>query len=393
MAWALSSDSHVVEPPDLWTSALGGDLADVAPRVEPGDDADWWVIGGQRMFSFAVNTKAGLRFEGQDRLVVDYGFADVRPGAYRPDAHLADNEADGVWGSVLYPSVASVIWGLDDAPAVRRLARIYNDWLAEWCSHDRGRLKGVAILDVDDPSEAVAELTRAHERGLAGALIPVSPLADRPYDHPCYEPLWAAAADLGVPLSLHIATNRPPGEWRILWSQWGFQGADRFIRDSLSHLVFGGVFERHPGLRIVSVEHEASWVPHFLDRIDETYTQRTPREPWHRFAAGVVPSDLVKRHVVISFIEDRVGVALRHEIGVDAMVWGSDYPHTESTFPRSRSILDTVLAGVPDDERRQMTAATTAALYDFAPLPSSAPGAAPAPAVSGSNASASEFMQ
>jgi predicted TIM-barrel fold metal-dependent hydrolase len=393
MPWALSSDSHVAEPPDLWSAALEGDLADVAPRVEPGDDADWWVIGGHRMFSFAVNTKAGLRFEGQDRLVVDYRFADVRPGAYLPDAHLADNAADGVWGSVLYPSVATMLWGLDDASAVRRLARIYNDWLAEWCSHAPGRLKGVAILDVDDPAEAVAELARARERGLAGALIPVSPLAERPYDHPAYEPLWAAAADLAVPLSLHIATNRPPGEWRILWSQWGFQGADRFVRDSVSHLVFGGVLERHPGLRFVSVEHEASWVPHFLDRIDETYSQRTPREPWHRFPDGVLPSDLVRRQVVISFIEDRVGVGLRHEIGVDALVWGSDYPHTESTFPRSRSILDTVLAGVPDEERWRMTAATTAALYDFAPLPSSEPEPAPAPAVAGSNASANEFMQ
>ncbi len=197
MAWTLSSDSHVAEPPDLWTGALGSDLADVAPRVEPGDAADWWVIGGQRMFSFAVNTKAGLRFEGQERLVVDYRFADVRPGAYLPDAHLTDNEADGVWGSVLYPSVATMLWGLDDAPAVRRLARIYNDWLAEWCSHDPGRLKGVAILDVDEPAEAVAELARARGRGLAGALIPVSPLTERPYDDPVYEPLWAAAADLG----------------------------------------------------------------------------------------------------------------------------------------------------------------------------------------------------
>jgi predicted TIM-barrel fold metal-dependent hydrolase len=393
--YALSSDSHVMEPPGLWTGALGGDLADVAPRVEPGDDADWWVIGGQRMFSFSVATKAGLRFEGQDRLVVDYGFADVRPGAYLPDAHLADNEADGVWGSVLYPSVATMLWGLDDAAAVRRLARIYNDWLAEWCSHAPGRLKGVAILDVDDPATAVAELTRARERGLAGALIPVSPLAERPYDHPAYEPLWAAAADLGVPLSLHIATNRPPGEWRILWSQWGFQAADRFVRDSLSHMVFGGVFERHPALRVVSVEHEASWVPHFLDRIDETYTQRTPREPWHRFADGVRPSDFVRRHVVISFIEDRVGVAMRHEIGPDGLVWGSDYPHTESTFPRSRSILDTVLDGVPADERRRMTVDTTAALYGFDAVPSGdAPaGAASGSLVTGSNANANEFMQ
>ena len=366
--WMLSSDSHVMEPPDLWSSAPA-DLAERAPRVEPGEDADWWVIDGQRMFSFSVATKAGLRFEGQERLTVDYRFADVRPGAYLPDAHLADNETDGVWGSVLYPSVATMLYGLDDANAVGRLARIYNDWLTEWCNTAPGRLRAIALLDVDDVQAAVAELERSRARGAAGALIPVSPPAGSPYDHPDYEPLWAAAAELGTPLSLHIATNRPPGEWRILWSQWGFQAADRFVRDSLAQMIFGGVFERNPTLRVVSVEHEASWVPHFLDRIDETYTQRTPRDGWRRFVDGALPSDHFRRNVVVSFIEDRLAVPLREEIGIENLVWGSDYPHTESTFPRSNTIVDGLFAGAPDSDRRAMTADNTRRLYGFGPLP------------------------
>ena len=364
----LSSDSHVMEPPDLWAAAPE-ELADVAPRVEPGEDADWWVVGGQRLFSFSVATKAGLRFEGQERLLVDYRFADVRPGSHLPEAHLADNEVDGVWGSVLYPSVATLLYDLDRPGAAAVLGRIYNDWMAEWCSQCPGRLRGVAILDVDDVAAAVAELRRAAGRGLAGALIPVSPLAERPYLHPDYEPLWAAAEELGMPLSLHIATNRPPGEWKVLWTQWGFQGADRFVRDSLAAMIFGGVFERHPGLRVVSVEHEASWVPHFLSRIDETYTQRTPRDGWRRFGDASLPSEHFRRNVVVSFIDDRVAIALRHEIGVECLVWGSDYPHAESTFPRSRQTVDALMAGVDDAERSAMTASTTAALYGFDPVP------------------------
>jgi predicted TIM-barrel fold metal-dependent hydrolase len=364
MAWMFSSDSHVMEPPNLWLGAPA-ELADVAPRVEPGDDADWWVIGGQRLFSFSVATKAGLRFEGQDRLLVDYRWSDVRPGAWMPDAHLADNELDGVWGSVLYPSVATLLYNLDRPDAAVTLGRLYNDWLADWCSDSPGRLRGVAIVDVDDIDGAVAELERARSRGLAGALIPVSPPADRPYLHPDYEPLWAAASDLGMPLSLHIATNRPPGEWRVLWTQWGFQGADRFVRDSIAAMIFGGVFERHPRLRIVSVEHEASWVPHFLARIDETYTQRTPRDGWRRFRDDSLPSDHFHRNVVVSFIEDRVGVAFRHEIGANGLVWGSDYPHAESTFPRSREIVERLMDGVDPAERTAMTATTTADLYGF----------------------------
>jgi predicted TIM-barrel fold metal-dependent hydrolase len=364
--FTLSADSHVMEPPDLWAGVCG-DVAARAPRVERDDDADWWVIDGQRMFSFSVATKAGLRFEGQERLLVDYRFSDVRPGAYLPDAHLADNEADGVWGSVLYPSVATMLYGLDDARAVQRLGRVYNDWLAEWCAHDPGRLRGVALLDVDDVGAAVAELERATARGLAAALIPVSPPVGRTYDHPDYEPLWAAAAACGTPLSLHIATNRPPGEWRILWTQWGFQGADRFVRDALAQMIFSGVFDRHPALRVVSVEHEASWVPHFLARIDETYTQRTPRAGWFRLDGGL-PSDRFRSNVVVSVIEDRVAIAMRDEIGVANLVWGSDYPHAESTFPRSQAILDALLAGVPDADRHAITRATTQQLYGFAPV-------------------------
>jgi hypothetical protein len=172
-----------------------------------------------------------------------------------------------------------------------------------------------------------------------------------------------------MPLSLHIATNRPPGEWRVLWTQWGFQGADRFVRDSIAAMIFGGVFERHPQLRVVSVEHEASWVPHFLARIDETYTQRTPREGWRRFRDDSLPSDHFHRNVVVSFIEDRVGVAFRHEIGANGLVWGSDYPHAESTFPRSREIVERLMDGVDPAERTAMTATTTAALYGFDPAP------------------------
>lgn len=367
-AWLLSSDSHVMEPPDLW-SAAPADLAERAPRVEPGDDADWWIIDGQRLFSFSVATKAGLRFEGQARLTVDYRFSDVRPGSYLPDAHLADNESDGVWGSVLYPSVATMLYGLDDTNAVQRLARIYNDWVTEWCSHAPGRLRAIALLDVDDVAAAVEELTRAHARGAAGALIPVSPPEFRLYDDPGYEPLWAAAANLGMPLSLHIATNRPPGEWRILWSQWGFQAADRFVRDSIAQLIFGGVFDRHPALRVVSVEHEASWVPHFVDRIDETYTQRTPRDGWRRFSDGALPSDFFRRNVMVSFIEDRLAVPLRSEIGLGNLMWGSDYPHTESTFPRSREIVDDLFGTTPAADRHAMTVENAQSLYGFATPP------------------------
>jgi hypothetical protein len=113
------------------------------------------------------------------------------------------------------------------------------------------------------------------------------------------------------------------------------------------------------------VEHELSWVPHFLDRIDYTYTQRAPRPWWYRFNTDMLPSDFFRRNIFLSFQEDHLGIRDRALIGVDALMWGSDYPHTEATFPRSRQILERILAGVPEEEQRRITAVNAARLYHF----------------------------
>jgi predicted TIM-barrel fold metal-dependent hydrolase len=134
---------------------------------------------------------------------------------------------------------------------------------------------------------------------------------------------------------------------------------------SLAQIILTGVFERHPRLRVGSAEHELSWAPHFLDRLDYTYTQRAPRESWHRFKGDALPSDFFHRNVFLSFQEDHLGVRDRWIIGVQQLMWGSDYPHTESTFPRSRKILERILDGVPEGERREITSENVARLYHF----------------------------
>jgi len=137
------------------------------------------------------------------------------------------------------------------------------------------------------------------------------------------------------------------------------------VRVSLGHLIFTGVFERHPRLRVGSAEHEVSWAPHFLDRLDYTYTQRARRDGWYRFKTDTLPSDFFRRNVFLSFQEDGLGIRDRALIGVDQLMWGSDYPHTESTFPRSRQILERILLGVSEDESRQITRSNVARLYRF----------------------------
>jgi predicted TIM-barrel fold metal-dependent hydrolase len=365
--WMLSSDSHVFEPPDLWTSRVPAAYRDRAPQVEPADDADWWVFLGQRMCSFAAGTKAGLRFQGQDALKVEYHFSDVREGAYTPAIFVEDNAADGVWGSVLFPSIGVLLYQEHDPRALAAFARAFNEWIAEFSAAVPDRLKGMAILNAEDGAGAVRELEHARALGLAGAVISVAPLPGHGYEQPSYEPLWEAAAGLGMPLNLHIATNRDGTETGSLYTEVGVTNCDGAVRDALARMIFSGVFERHPTLRIGAVEFEAGWVAHFLERMDYTYAQREHQDGWIRFGDGTVPSDHFRRNVSVSFQEDPVGVHTRHLIGIDCLLWGSDYPHTESTFPRSTEILDDVLKGVPDDERARMVCTNTARVYGFEP--------------------------
>ena len=136
-----------------------------------------------------------------------------------------------------------------------------------------------------------------------------------------------------------------------------------WVQLSLANMIFAGVFERHPTLKVVSLEHEIAWVPHFLQSMDYTYTQRARRSQWYRFQGEALPSDFFHRNVMISFQEDALGLRLRDVVGVGNLVWGSDYPHAESTFPRSRMILDRLFAEIPAAERIQILDTNATALY------------------------------
>jgi predicted TIM-barrel fold metal-dependent hydrolase len=226
----------------------------------------------------------------------------------------------------------------------------------------------VLLINLDDVEDGIKELERAARLGLAGAMITEYPLEHRRYDQPEYEPFWAAAEALDLPLSLHTATRR----------QGRIRGAgEKTLRDassratkafypalSMCDLIFSGVFERHPCLTLAIVEFELAWAPHLLSTMDYTYRERHG-EAIYRSKNGMLPSDFFRRNVVLSFQEDAIGIRLRDVIGVDNMMWGSDYPHSESTFPQSRKILAEILKGVPDDEQARIAGDNTARVYNF----------------------------
>jgi predicted TIM-barrel fold metal-dependent hydrolase len=365
----ISSDSHVFEPPDLWTRRIDKAFRQRAPRLQRVGDVDHLVVeDGQTIAGIGLISNAGARFEAPET-ISDHGrFEDVHTGGYDPEQHLKDMRIDGVAGEVLYPSQGLFYFKVADSQLMSAIFRTYNDWLAEFCSTDPARLKGIAMINLDDVQDGIRELERTARLGFAGAMISEYPPEDRRYDSPEYEPFWAAAQALGMSLSLHTATRRQGTNSGM---------AQRTVRDasrratkaflpatSICDMLFSGVFERYPALTVAVVEFELSWVPYLLSTMDYTYRERH-EEATYRFKDGLLPSDLFHRQVLLSFQEDAVGIRLRDLIGVDNIMWGSDYPHSESTFPRSRQVLAEILAGVPADEQAKIVGQNAARLYRF----------------------------
>ena len=204
----ISSDSHVVEPPDLWTRRIDARFRERAPRVVSEPGGDWWYIDGKRSMSF-LGVQTGDRFrKDATELIISARFEQVRPAAHDPHAFVAENLQDGVAGSVLYPSEGLLAYGIPDSELCSAVMAAYNDFIAEFCAAEPRHLRGIALVNVDDPALAVRELERCRGLGLVGAMISVLPAADRPYDLPIYEPLWSAAVDFGMPLAMHVATGR-----------------------------------------------------------------------------------------------------------------------------------------------------------------------------------------
>ena len=365
----ISSDSHVFEPPGLWSERIDAEFRERAPRMQRVGEVDHLVVEKDQMIAgIGLISNAGARFENPEQISAHGRFEDVHVGGYDPAQHIRDMKIDGVSGELLYPSQGLFYFKVADSRLMSAIFRAYNDWLAEFCSADNDRLKGVAMINLDDVAEGVTELERAARLGMAGAMITEYPQEHRRYDNPEYEPFWAAAQDLNLPVSLHTATRRE-GRSRGAGATSVRDASGRATKvfypaTSICDIIFSGVFERYPNLKLAIVEFELSWVPYLLDSMDYTYVERQ-EEAYYRFKGDARPSDFFHNNVYLSFQEDAVGIRLRDIIGVDRLMWGSDYPHSESTFPRSREVLSEILEGVPVAEQASIVGGAAAGLYGF----------------------------
>jgi len=386
----ISSDSHIIEPPDLWTSRIDRPFRDRAPRVERIDGTDWWICNGKTIGSVSGRkrrsgslTEGGGAVASKGAVLTHSTFENVDPAAYTPDLYVQANLDDGVVGTVIRPTQGITNYCIEDPGLFGAICRAYNNWMVEFCAEAPHMLKGVAMLNNYDPDDAVRELTRTRALGMVGGIISVYPGAEQNYGLPHYERLWAAASEMGMPLSLHVLTNHN-GPYGVPFKQVTYSlrvNAEYWVRMSLADMIFAGVFERHPNLVVETSEHEAAWIPYFCWQMDWTWERRI-RKRMQQAATPERPSAYFRRNVYASIIYDRLAVEMREQIGVDRIMWGSDFPHEQSTLPNSTPFLAELLTGLSEIDRQAIAFGNAARLFGFDPAKlARPPAAAPAPAL------------
>ncbi len=363
----VSADSHVNEPPGTFIDRVPARLRDKAPYIGPSPDGgEGWAIETptvKRGFGTgsAVFCRGVVRGP-EDYLTQGVTFADLGRGGWDPKAHLEDMKKDGADTSVLYSGAAARCHDIQDPELRVACLRAYNDWLAEFCSYDLDHLIGVALLPSEEESldDALAELDRVLKLGYRTVEVPMFPR--RRYHDTYYDPLWNAIQAADVPVSIHRGLRQPVGlggSWEGPWVpnhvMWDFG-----YTVPLGDFIFG-VFDRFPSLKVVSGEGRIGWLAFLSERLDDSY--RRHRHHAHLPGLKKKPSEYLRDNVYSTFVEDRAGVLLREVIGVDHQMWSSDYPHSDSTWPYSKRVIEAQFEGVPEEDKQRMLALNAVELY------------------------------
>jgi predicted TIM-barrel fold metal-dependent hydrolase len=366
----ISADSHVVEPGDLWTSRLPAVLRDRAPRAvqDPGNH-HWYLVDadGARGVDLTLSRTAGMTPAEVDAILTSDPDAEVGArGGSDAVERLRDLWRDGTVADVLYPTAGLSVLQLDDLELQDACCGAYNDWLAELCAVDAERLLGLAMIQTYDIERAVAELERTRAAGLRGAIIWTAPPEGDSFFDPEYEPLWAAAAALAMPISLHIlagkrANIRTYGRDVHGTFYAGFESRQEMHR-SVCELIAAGVFERHPALHVVAAEGGIEYAANLERRLDASYSGF-----WHKFSElTMLPSQYFRRNVHLTYMTDPLGLNNLRFTGADHFMWSSDYPHMAAVWPESRAAIERdaeQVGGLDDETVHKLTVGNVARLY------------------------------
>lgn len=377
----VDADAHVNPSQDFWADYLPKSLRDLAPRIEPGgegEDCDYVVFEGQRRKVNLIGAQAGRK--GKD-FKMHGRMSDARNGGWMPAARLADMDIDGIDAQLLFGGGPL---GTANPELWKASFAAYNTWLADFCSYDPKRLGGVGYVPMQDVGESVAMLHDFARRGLKAVNIPAFPMSkeglaaggakgaqmlaltgdasgSRSYVDAEFEPFWKASIDLNMPITLHLGARAAR-----------FTEMQHFLPDLLmtkfsmaepiAIMIYGGVFEKFPELKFCSIESGVGWFAFAADYMDRTWEKQ---RYWVNSPINKPPSFYMDQNVYGSFIHDAVGIQTRHMLGAKNIMWSSDYPHSETTFPESQAMIEKLFAGVPDEDKKMILGGRAKALFNF----------------------------
>jgi len=361
----VSVDDHVCEPPDMFDNHLPQKWKDKAPRLlRKTDGSDVWLFDGNQIPNVGLNAVAGRPPEeyGMEPTSLDQ----LRKGCWNVDARIDDMNANGMLGSLCFPTVPGFTGELfakqakqkNDPELARVMLRAYNDWhIDEWCAKHPGRFIPLALPAMWDTQLMAEEVHRVAKKGCHAMTFPDVPSGlgypSIHSDH--WDPFWKACADEGTVVCIHIGSGTGMNlQDTIAPIEVMISSTPITLYNCAVELVFSPVFRKFPALRVALSEGGTGWIAYCLERMDYVHEHHSP---WtlHRFPNGKKPSDVFREHVITCFIDDATGIATRHQIGVDTMTWECDYPHSDTTWPRSPERLWESLEGLPDEEIDKIT--------------------------------------
>jgi predicted TIM-barrel fold metal-dependent hydrolase len=378
----VDADCHILEPPDIWENWLPKRYADKAPRlVKDPEGGDAWLtaVGGDADPIGLVSTP-GMPYDQFRWFGVTYEQA--RKGCYNGDARLADMDLEGVHAEILFPPqrTMSHFLGDDDPDFVLAGVEAYNNFLFdEFCAPDPNRLVGLAQIPSIGIDSACDGLRKAKARGAKGVIISNWPSGgDSLSDDD--DPFWAAACDEGVPVSIHIniiSRNQRMAQRKAAAAQGaqlydlrteatrakaigGMSHVFAMTTGAMTAMIFQGTFERFPELQVCWIETGVGWLPHFIECLDDRYWRN---RSWGQLPIEHPPSYYWYRNNAASFITDRSGIDLRHRVGVENMMWSSDYPHHGNDWPYSRKVIEETMGNIPAEEKALITGGNAARIW------------------------------
>jgi predicted TIM-barrel fold metal-dependent hydrolase len=371
----ISADCHIDLPmldPDLFTSNATPALKDRMPYVVDGPDGPYWTCksGGSFGLLNGVGPAGQKLVPGQnyrvDVMAATGLYEDGKKGQRHPTdpvLRAKDMDRDGVQAEVIF-GILGAATRLGDPVAANEMFRIYNDWLVDFCKHDPDRFIGLACLPYGDIEAAVQEIRRVARLGLRGVELSCS-WDMEPMWHPVWEPLWKTMHEVNLPLHFHTFPAIPPsqldratGPSRRAAFFTVVSGFQMNLVNILAAVIGAAVLERYPNLRISFGESGCGWIPYALDRMDFEWEDR-----FRDLGLTMKPSDYWRRQCKATFQLDPIGAKLVDDMGVETLMWGSDYPHADGVWPESSKYIEEQFGHLPKDYVHKITCENAGKFY------------------------------